>query len=222
MKPNEDTFTEYMHRTRQWVLEGGHSQEEIREFVDKVMAVTRPKIPNVPELDFPEHEVLGVPQRAYGYLTQEIKQKHGIDKLQTSNVFSCLCVAGYNENGSFLTHLDDLVEHESPKMMEHVAKILGKKINFFIFTNKDEQDYLNKFKELLKKYSLDIHEYRKASQFQALRVGITLEGKLFNPKNLVKNDVLYEQEVGLTMGALASQIKYRTNLGCINKMENKT
>jgi hypothetical protein len=60
--------------------------------------------------------------------------------------------------------------------------------------------------------------------FQELRIGITYDGRLFHPKNFVKNDAAYGEENALQYGALASQIKWedwRKHLACMNDIEGK-
>lgn len=189
-----------------------------------------PQIPGIPYRAYPAKRVLGVPQRAYGYLTDGVYERHGIDKLQTSNVDVCVAVTGHNDKGAFLAHLDSLVEKEFPRAMDILVKILGNKFHFNIFTSPfcqedlkdchENQNYVPKLIKLLKKYAIDIIEYKKG--MLAICIGITRSGELFHPKNHVEDDTLYGEENNLFSGAMPDQVKYRLHLGCINEMKNKT
>ncbi len=189
---------------------------EIRKIVNCLF----PTINGLSKVNYPENEILGVPQRSYGYLTTKIKDKYKIDKLQTTNIRTCTGIMGINKNGSFLSHIDECVDKEVPCMMDKLTKILGDEFNFFIFCNHNysEQKYLPKVIEFLKKYSLNIEKYEK-SLIQEWRIGISLDGKIFHPENCIKNDSLYKDENALFMDIPESCVKYRTSLGCINEME---
>lgn len=194
------------------------SDEELVETFNQIVDALVPQMKGIPKLSFPEQEVLGVPQRTYGYLTPEIKEKHGIDKLQTSNVNTCLALTGYNENGSFLTHLDECVESQTTDMMERLAEKLGDKFYFSIFADYSGPEYLPRLRRTLGKYSLGIGEFKKLP-IQEFRIGITLSGKLYHPENFVKNSALYKEENDIFLNALPSQVNIRENLDCINEME---
>lgn len=187
-----------------------------------LMSVGRPKLEGIPYREYPECEVLGVPQRAYGYVTPEIKDRYDIDKLQTTNVLTCVAFTGHNERGAFLVHLDDLVAKESPEMMGKLTRLLGYRFHFHVFStpiHKKEQEYVPwLMNDLLKRYAIDIVEHQKGG-FQFLRIGISVGGELFHPENDVKDDSLYGEENRLFMGALPEEITYRTNLVCINEMK---
>jgi len=89
---------------------------------------------DVPTREIKGGEVLGVPQRTFAYLKADTSQNKGFDSLSTGNVAYCVFLAGHNNNGIFLTHLDTLTWDKFPKMMDRVSQDLGEDFDMTIVT----------------------------------------------------------------------------------------
>lgn len=189
--------------------------------IQKMMDLMEPKIKGVPIRNYPENEILGVPQRCYGYVNSEIKRIYGIDKLQTTNVHSCIFVAGYNINGSFLAHLDEVIVNDVPKMMEELSKRFIEKFEIYISRNIDLQEEWSKEIETTIEHYANSIRIAKKDSIQEFKIGMTLEGQLFHPIELVKNDSLYGDENLLWVDKPVSEIEIRKTLSCINHLEDK-
>ena len=94
------------------------------------------RMKDMPKRTYPVEESRGVPQRAYGYITPDVKNEFGFDKLQTSNVAYCLPLVGKNKNGVFLAHLDEVSTKQVPYMMQHLEKVLGRDFDMTIVVKK--------------------------------------------------------------------------------------
>jgi len=178
------------------------------------------RLKDIPKRNYPEDEVFGVPQRAYGYLTPGFRKQYGIDKLQTGNICSCVFLSGVNENGAFLAHLDKVSIEYVPAMMSHLEDVLGNSYAMTMVTKQslEGQEYVPQLIDMLTPFAKQLDQKKKGAM-QALRIGTDLQGELFYPETHVVNEILDELESWYEMRGPMSKGSYRTSLDCFNEID---